>query len=82
LDQPGKVFDPQWYRDELERIWGESGGTIGCLITEPYLGGGGSYHPPQAYMQLLQQFCRERDVLFILDEVQANFGRTRQNVRI
>jgi 4-aminobutyrate aminotransferase-like enzyme len=76
MDQPGKVFDPQWYRDELERIWVESGGTIGCLITEPYLGGGGSYHPPQAYMQLLQQFCRERDVLFILDEVQANFGRT------
>ncbi|MFM8724091.1 MAG: aminotransferase class III-fold pyridoxal phosphate-dependent enzyme, partial [Planctomycetaceae bacterium] len=76
MDRPGKVFDPQWYRDELERIWGESGGTIGCLITEPYLGGGGSYHPPKAYMQLLQQFCHERDVLFILDEVQANFGRT------
>jgi 4-aminobutyrate aminotransferase-like enzyme len=76
VDQPGKIFDPQWYRDELERIWAASGGTIGCLITEPYLGGGGSYHPPRAYMQLLQQFCRERDVLFILDEVQANFGRT------
>jgi 4-aminobutyrate aminotransferase-like enzyme len=76
MDQPGKVFDPQWYRDELQRIWGESGGTIGCLITEPYLGGGGSYHPPKAYMQLLQQFCREHDVLLILDEVQANFGRT------
>jgi 4-aminobutyrate aminotransferase-like enzyme len=76
MDVPGKSFDPQWYRDELERIWTASGGTIGCLITEPYLGGGGSYHPPKAYLQLLQQFCRERDVLFILDEVQANFGRT------
>src|SRR5205814_2043772 len=28
------------------------------------------------YMQLLQNFCREHDILFILDEVQANFGRT------
>src|SRR5919197_5641091 len=25
---------------------------------------------------MLEQFCREHDVLFILDEVQANFGRT------
>ena len=47
-----------------------------CLITEPYLGGGGSYHPPKEYLQLLQAFCREHDIVFILDEVQSNFGRT------
>ena len=46
------------------------------MITEPYLGGGGSFHPPPAYLQLLQDWCRAHDVLFILDEVQANFGRT------
>jgi 4-aminobutyrate aminotransferase-like enzyme len=46
------------------------------LITEPYLGGGGSYHPPKRYLQELQAFCRENDLLFILDEVQSNFGRT------
>ncbi len=76
VDHPAKSFQPEWYREELERIWAESAGTIGCLITEPYLGGGGSYHPPKAYLQLLQTFCRERNILFILDEVQANFGRT------
>jgi 4-aminobutyrate aminotransferase-like enzyme len=27
-------------------------------------------------LQLLQAFCREQDALFILDEVQSNFGRT------
>ena len=47
-----------------------------CLITEPYLGGGGSYHPQPEYLQLLERFCREHDIVFILDEVQANFGRT------
>src|SRR5207253_9935979 len=47
-----------------------------ALITEPYLGGGGSFHPPKGYLQLLQSFCREHDLVFILDEVQANFGRT------
>ncbi len=76
IDSPSKTFDATFYRAELDRVWNASKGTIGCLITEPYLGGGGSYHPPKEYLQLLQQFCREHDVLFILDEVQANFGRT------
>jgi len=76
IDSPSKTFDPTFYRAELDRVWNASKGSIGCLITEPYLGGGGSYHPPKAYLQLLQQFCREHDILFILDEVQANFGRT------
>ncbi|MFM7037881.1 MAG: aspartate aminotransferase family protein [Planctomycetaceae bacterium] len=76
IDHPQKAFDPAWYRTELERVWNESGGTLGCLITEPYLGGGGSYHPPRAYHALLQDFCREKNILFILDEVQSNFGRT------
>jgi 4-aminobutyrate aminotransferase-like enzyme len=54
----------------------EFGERIACLITEPYLGGGGSYHPQKEYLQLLERFCRDNDIVFILDEVQANFGRT------
>lgn len=69
-------FDPLPYRRELESLWRDHGSNLGTLITEPYLGGGGSHHPPAAYLQLLQDFCREHDLLFILDEVQANFGRT------
>lgn len=64
------------YEAELERAWAELGAKICCLITEPYLGGGGSYHPQKEYLQLLERFCREHDIIFILDEVQANFGRT------
>src|SRR4051794_34455610 len=69
-------FDPAPYRDELDALHHEFGPRIGALITEPYLGGGGSYHPPAAYLQLLQQFCRAHDIVFVLDEVQSNFGRT------
>lgn len=76
IENPARPFDPAVYRAELEQVWADTNGTIGCLITEPYLGGGGSYHPPAAYLQLLQAFCREHDILFILDEVQSNFGRT------
>ncbi len=69
-------FDPAPYRKELDELAKQFGRKLGVLITEPYLGGGGSFHPPKAYMELLQQFCREKDIVFILDEVQANFGRT------
>jgi 4-aminobutyrate aminotransferase-like enzyme len=67
-------LDP--YERELNAYHEQLGDGICCLITEPYLGGGGSYHPQPEYLQLLQRFCRQHDVLFVLDEVQSNFGRT------
>src|SRR5262249_16452299 len=70
-------FDPAPYRRELEALHGQFGRKLSVLITEPYLGGGGSYHPPAAYLHTLQAFCREHDLGFILDELQSNFGRTR-----
>ncbi len=66
------------YEKELKTLAAEHPGKIACLITEPYLGGGGSYHPQPEYLQLLERFCREHGIVFILDEVQANFGRTGQ----
>jgi 4-aminobutyrate aminotransferase-like enzyme len=71
-------FDPAPYRKELDELRKQFGRKLGVLITEPYLGGGGSFHPPKAYLQMVQQFCREMDIVFILDEIQANFGRTGQ----
>ena len=71
-----QAFDPSPYRRELEALHHQFGRRLGVLITEPYLGGGGSYHPPKEYLQLLQRFCRDHDMIFILDEVQSNFGRT------
>jgi 4-aminobutyrate aminotransferase-like enzyme len=76
VSQRGASFDPSPYLAELRRIEAEHSGRIACLITEPYLGGGGSFHPPAAYLQALQAFCRRNDAVFILDEIQANFGRT------
>ncbi len=76
IDARTAPFDSTPFRAELDALWAEHGGRIGTLITEPYLGGGGSYHPPAAYLQLLGDFCRTRDIVFVLDEVQANFGRT------
>jgi 4-aminobutyrate aminotransferase-like enzyme len=69
-------FDAAPYRAELDALKQQFGRKLTALITEPYIGGGGSYHPPKAYLQMLQTWCRENDVVFILDEVQSNFGRT------
>jgi 4-aminobutyrate aminotransferase-like enzyme len=76
VSQRGEPFDPASYHRELDARLYQYGRRLGVLITEPYLGGGGSYHPPASYLQMVQAFCREHDLVFILDEVQANFGRT------
>ena len=76
LSQRDQPFDPAPFRQELEALAYQFGRRLRVLITEPYLGGGGSYHPPVAYLQMLQEFCRQHDLIFILDEVQSNFGRT------
>src|SRR5688572_5160568 len=65
-------LDLSKYKAELDAIYAELGDKICAIITEPYLGGGGSYHPQPEYLQLLEQFCREHDLVFIFDEVQAN----------
>jgi 4-aminobutyrate aminotransferase-like enzyme len=76
LRRRGQPLDATPYRRELDALLHQFGRRLGVLITEPYLGGGGSYHPPAEYLKLLQEFCRANDAVFILDEVQSNFGRT------
>ena len=75
VSQRDEPFDPTPYRAELDTLWATHGAKLGTLVTEPYLGGGGSFHPPPAYLHALQAFCREKDIAFVLDGVQACFGR-------
>lgn len=72
----GQLLNLERYENELRSVKKKYGGQLCALITEPYLGAAGSYHPPREYLQLLQSFCRENDLVFILDEIQSNFGRT------
>ena len=76
LERRRQPLDLAPYKDELAGLYNEFGKRICCLVTEPYLGGGGSYHPQHEYLQMLEHFCRQYDIVFILDEVQSNFGRT------
>ena len=54
----------------------ESTDDIAALIVEPYQGASGFIIPPKGWLTRVEAWCRANDVLFILDEVQASFGRT------
>ena len=43
---------------------------------EPYLGGGGCVIPPKEFVQGVRRFCDKHNILLIMDEIQAGFGRT------
>jgi len=54
---------------------GLSGENVAAVITETFQGGGASFMPKE-YAQKLSDWCRRENVLLIMDEVQAAFGRT------
>lgn len=54
----------------------ESTDDLAGLIVEPYQGVGGLIFPPLGYMPRLQRWAEERNLVFILDEIQSSFGRT------
>jgi putrescine aminotransferase len=57
----------------IDRIGSE---RVGAFFAEPIIGAGGVMIPPEGYLERVQEICRERDVLLVLDEVITGFGRT------
>jgi 2,2-dialkylglycine decarboxylase (pyruvate) len=54
----------------------QSSGNLAAFIAEPILSSGGLIDLPPGYLAALQQKCRERGMLLILDEAQTGVGRT------
>jgi len=48
---------------------------ISGVVAETYQGGSASFMPKE-YAQRLSAWCKEHDIVLIMDEVQAGFGRT------
>ena len=53
-----------------------SSGDLGTVIVEPYQGSAGFIFPPEGWLKGLENWAKERNLIFIVDEVQASFGRT------
>lgn len=54
----------------------ETTGDVAAVIVETYQGAAGSIIPPIEWLQRLEAWCHKMDLLLIVDEVQASFGRT------
>jgi 4-aminobutyrate aminotransferase len=59
-----------------DAVRANSTGSLAGLIVEPYQGAAGFIFPPEGWLARLEQWLRERGLLFTLDEVQSSFGRT------
>jgi putrescine aminotransferase len=49
--------------------------TVAAMFVEPIQGAGGVIVPPPGYLAGLREICREREILFVADEVITAFGR-------
>ncbi len=47
-----------------------------AFLVEPIQGEAGGLIPPTGYLQQVESICREHNVLFMADEIQAGLGRT------
>ena len=48
---------------------------VAAFFCEPIVGAGGVLLPPEGYLQAVEQICRERGILFVVDEVICGYGR-------
>jgi ornithine--oxo-acid transaminase len=56
--------------------------TVVAFLVEPVQGEAGIVVPPQGYLAAAAALCRERNVLFMADEVQSGLGRTGRTLAV
>ena len=65
------AMDPGALAEEIDRL----DGAAAAFFAEPVIGAGGVHPPADYYLSEVAAICRERDVLFVVDEVITGFGR-------
>lgn len=62
---------------EMEKvIQKEDPDTVGAVIVEPIVAGGGVIVPPDGYYETMSAICKKYGILLIIDEVVCGLGRT------
>ncbi len=62
--------------EEIRRAIDREGGEIAALIIEPIQGEGGDNHFRPEFLRALRTICDDREIMFILDEIQTGVGLT------
>ena len=70
---PGFVYAPFNDFAAIESLVTEK---TAAIMLEPIQGEGGVHVAEKGYLQSLREFCTQRDILLIFDEVQTGMGRT------
>ncbi len=70
---PGFTYVP-W--EDLDALREAAGSQTCAIFLEPVQGESGTYPASKEFLQGVQRLCTERDILFMVDEVQTGFGRT------
>ena len=61
---------------DLKEVLDQAGGDVAALIAEPIQGVGGFTSGPDGLLGAFAEVLREREILWISDEVQTGWGRT------
>ena len=59
--------------DAVEAVWKKTGGNVAGIILEPIMHNVGCIMPDQAYLKGLREFCTEKGMLLVFDEVITGF---------
>jgi 2,2-dialkylglycine decarboxylase (pyruvate) len=62
-------------KTSFELIDAQSTGQPAAVITEPLFSAGGVIEPPPGWLRRLQELCRQRGMLLIVDEEQTGLGK-------
>jgi 2,2-dialkylglycine decarboxylase (pyruvate) len=62
--------------DGFDLVDRQTAGGLAAFIAEPVLSSGGVIDLPEGYLPALQERCRQRGMLLVLDEAQTGIGRT------
>ena len=61
--------------NDIEAIKDAITDNTAAIIVEPIQGEGGVNVPDMDYLKQIEEICHEKDIVFIVDEVQTGFGR-------
>ena len=77
--EPFKAVMPQGFinvpYNDIEAIKEAITENTAAIIVEPIQGEGGVNVPDIEYLKEIEKICHEKDIVFIVDEVQTGFGR-------
>ena len=67
------IYCMEFLKKQIEE---ESTGKVAAIVMEPIQGWAGSVFPPPEFLPLLREYCSEKGILLMLDEILTGMGRT------